>query len=105
VWTSRKYESAGYTSDGFYAGLYFLLVMVFLTMSFCRAYIYYYVGKGGANRVHDSAFASALKAPMHFFHVTPIGKLLAYFSKDTEVRCLVVDCEGMRRKLLGVLHA
>lgn len=59
--------------------------MVFLTMSFGRAYIYYYVGKKGANRVHDSAFGSAIKAPMHFFHVSPIGKLLSYFSKDTEV--------------------
>jgi ABC-type multidrug transport system fused ATPase/permease subunit len=85
VWTSRKYASAGYVSDAFYAGLFGLLVLVFLTMSFCRAYIYYHVGKKGANKVHDSAFAGTIKAPMHFFHVTPIGKLLAYYSKDTEV--------------------
>jgi ABC-type multidrug transport system fused ATPase/permease subunit len=85
IWTSRKYEDAGYTSDAFYAGIYCLLVMVFLAMSFARAFIYYHVGKLGANKVHDASFDAALKAPMHFFHVTPIGNLLAFFSKDTEV--------------------
>lgn len=90
TWTSRKYASAGYDSDAFYAGLFCLLVMVFLAMSFARAFIYYHVGKVGANAIHDAAFDAALKAPMHFFHVTPIGNLLAYFSKDTEVRCILV---------------
>ena len=108
-WTSRKYASAGYTSDAFYAGIYGLLVIVFLAMSFARAFIYYHVGKLGANTVHDTAFDAALKAPMHFFHVTPIGNLLAFFSKDTEViddmlvdnmlmyqvRWLLVDGTGM----------
>jgi ABC-type multidrug transport system fused ATPase/permease subunit len=84
-WTSRKYEDAGFTSDAFYAGIYCLLVMVFLAMSFARAFIYYHVGKLGANTIHDASFDAALKAPMHFFHVTPIGNLLAFFSKDTEV--------------------
>jgi ATP-binding cassette subfamily C (CFTR/MRP) protein 1 len=34
VWSSRKYAPAGYTSDAFYAGLYGLLVFVFLCFSF-----------------------------------------------------------------------
>ena len=84
VWTKRKYEPQGYTSDAFYAGLYVLCVMVFLCLSFIRAYYWYWAGKDTANRIHDKAFGSALKAPMHFFHVTPIGKLLAFFSKDVD---------------------
>ncbi len=85
VWTKRKYEDAGYTADAFYAGLYGLLVFVFLLMSFLRAYFYFYTGKVGANNIHDASFSAALIAPMHFFHVTPVGKLLSFFSKDTDV--------------------
>lgn len=100
-WTSRKYEDAGFTSDAFYAGIYCLLVFVFLSMSFARAFIYYHVGKRGANTVHDTAFDAALKAPMHFFHVTPIGNLLAFFSKDTEV---IDDMLGTWRDVCSPWH-
>ncbi|GAX11414.1 hypothetical protein FisN_22Lh092 [Fistulifera solaris] len=84
VWTKRKYEPER-TADSFYAGLYGLLVFVFLCMSFLRAFFYFRTGKVGAMNIHDAAFAAALKAPMHFFHVTPVGKLLAFFSKDVEI--------------------
>jgi len=85
VWTKRKYEPNGYTSDAFYAGIYVMLVIVFLCLSFTRAYYYYFTGKRAANKIHDEAFITALKAPMHFFHVTPIGKLLSFFSKDIDI--------------------
>lgn len=85
VWSKRKYEDAGYTADAFYAGLYSMLVFLFLFMAFLRAFVWYNVGKGGANNIHNLTFGAALKAPMHFFHVTPIGKLLSFFSKDIDV--------------------
>jgi len=84
VWTKRKYEPQGYTADAFYAGLYGLLVFTFLIMAFIRAYFYFYAGKVGSNNIHDSSFNAALRAPMHFFHVTPVGKLLSFFSKDID---------------------
>jgi ABC-type multidrug transport system fused ATPase/permease subunit len=59
--------------------------IVFLALSFLRAYFWHYAGKRGGSKIHDAAFGAALIAPMHFFHVTPIGKLLAFFSHDTEV--------------------
>jgi ABC-type multidrug transport system fused ATPase/permease subunit len=82
IWSRRKYKSAGYDQDGFYAGLYALSVFVFILLSFTRAFYYYFIGRTGSQRIHDAAFGAALKAPMHFFHVTPIGKLLSFFSKD-----------------------
>jgi ATP-binding cassette, subfamily C (CFTR/MRP), member 1 len=84
TWSKRKFAPDGYTEDAFYAGLYALLVHVFLFLAFLRAYVYFYVGKIGANNIHDATFGAALKAPMHFFHVTPIGKLLSFFSKDVD---------------------
>ena len=51
-------------------------------ISFLRAYYYYYAGRVAASNIHDLAFARVLNASMHFFHVTPIGKLLSFFTKD-----------------------
>lgn len=84
-WSQRRYEPAGFTSASFYAGIYSLLVFAFLFLAFLRAFVWYFVGKNGANSIHDKTFGAALKAPMHFFHVTPIGKLLSFFSKDIDV--------------------
>ena len=84
VWSKRKYAPE-FTSAAFYAGIYSLLVITFLIMAFIRAFLWYYIGKNGANNIHDKTFGAALKAPMHFFHVTPIGKLLSFFSKDIDV--------------------
>jgi len=57
-------------------------VVAFTAFSFTRAYYYYWAGRKAAKAIHDKAFAAALRAPMHYFHVTPIGQLLAFFSKD-----------------------
>jgi ABC-type multidrug transport system fused ATPase/permease subunit len=84
IWSTRKYADRGLTSDAFYAGMYVGLVLTFLSLAFARAFFFYFVGKVGANNIHDQAFSSALKAPMHFFHLTPIGKLLSFFSKDVD---------------------
>jgi ATP-binding cassette, subfamily C (CFTR/MRP), member 1 len=55
-------------------------------MAFLRAFVWYNVGKRGASNIHAMTFGATLKAPMHFFHVTPIGKLLSFFSKDIDVK-------------------
>jgi ABC-type multidrug transport system fused ATPase/permease subunit len=82
VWSKRLYTDEGYTSDAFYAGLYGVTVFAFICISFLRAIWYYYAGRTAASNIHDAAFARVLNAPMHFFHVTPIGKLLSFFTKD-----------------------
>jgi ATP-binding cassette, subfamily C (CFTR/MRP), member 1 len=82
TWSKRKYKDEGYDSDAFYAGLYAVTVAVFIFFSFLRAVWYYYAGRQASSNIHDATFARVLNAPMHFFHVTPIGKLLAFFTKD-----------------------
>jgi ABC-type multidrug transport system fused ATPase/permease subunit len=50
------------------------------------------------------AFGAALKAPMHFFHVTPIGKLLSFFSKDVDtIDDVLVDNMLMFQILFWIL--
>lgn len=82
VWSKRQYTEEGYTSDSFYAGLYAVTVFAFICISFLRAWWYYYAGRTAASHIHDTVFARVLNAPMHYFHVTPIGKLLSFFTKD-----------------------
>jgi ABC-type multidrug transport system fused ATPase/permease subunit len=84
IWNKRSFAPE-MTTDAFYAGMYALTVIGFLFIAFLRAFFYYFAGKIGANTIHNMTFAAALKAPMHFFHVTPIGKLLSFFSKDVEI--------------------
>ena len=104
VWTQRKYSDEGFDSDAFYAGIYAMLVTVFLCLSFTRAFYYYYVGRVGASKLHDLTFGAALKAPMHFFHVTPIGKLLSFFSKDIDtIDDVLVDNMLMFQILFWIL--
>jgi ATP-binding cassette, subfamily C (CFTR/MRP), member 1 len=85
IWSQRKYADRGRTEDIFYTGIYAVLVFAFLCFSFARCYLWFSVGKRAANKIHDLSFEATLKAPMHFFHVTPIGNLLAIFSKDIDV--------------------
>jgi ATP-binding cassette, subfamily C (CFTR/MRP), member 1 len=101
VWTKRRF---GDESDAFYAGIYCLCVFVFLCCSFARAFYWFYLGRRAANIIHDSAFGAALKAPMHFFHVTPIGNLLAFFSRDIDTMDdVLVDNMLMYQILLWIV--
>jgi ABC-type multidrug transport system fused ATPase/permease subunit len=103
VWTKRQYEPEQ-TSDAFYAGIYGLLVFTFLCFSFLRAYYYYYCGRVAATNLHDASFGAVLKAPMHFFHVTPVGKLLTFFSKDIDtIDDVMVDNMLMFQILFWIL--
>jgi ATP-binding cassette subfamily C (CFTR/MRP) protein 1 len=104
VWTNRQFEDEGFTSDAFYASIYCMLVFVFLCLSFLRAFYWFYLGRNAGNKLHDMAFGAALKAPMHFFHVTPIGNLLSFFSKDVDtIDDVLVDNMLMYQILLWIV--
>jgi hypothetical protein len=72
-----KYKDQEYDSDSCDAGLYDTIVGAFICVPFSRALRYYYTGR------QDAAIPSArvLNASMHFFHGTPYGKLIAFFSE------------------------
>jgi ATP-binding cassette subfamily C (CFTR/MRP) protein 1 len=85
VWSKRMYTDEGYTTDAFYAGIYSGLVLFFLLLAFIRAFFWYWAGKNASNKIHNDVAVATMKAPMHFFHVTPIGKLLSFFSHDIDI--------------------
>jgi ATP-binding cassette subfamily C (CFTR/MRP) protein 1 len=81
TWTTRQYGLLGELQ---YTTIYFGLVMLFVIGAFVRAYVYHCLGILAARRAHQGAFEALLRAPMAYFITTPVGNLLAFFSKDLE---------------------
>ncbi|KAG8935573.1 hypothetical protein FRC02_007501 [Tulasnella sp. 418] len=81
-WTSRKisqFENKDYM--GVYAGLG--AGNAFAT--FCAAYCFCIAGLRASYHLHSKAFQSVLKSPTSFFDTSPTGRIVARFSRDTEV--------------------
>jgi ATP-binding cassette, subfamily C (CFTR/MRP), member 1 len=80
-WTTRQYSLLGELQ---YTTIYFGLVMLFVIGAYVRSYVYHCLGILAARRAHQGAFQALLRAPMAYFITTPVGNLLAFFSKDLE---------------------
>ena len=80
-WTTRQYSILGELQ---YTTIYFGLVMLFVIGAYVRSYVYHCLGIRAARKAHQGAFQALLRAPMAYFITTPVGNLLAFFSKDLE---------------------
>lgn len=81
-WTEYKFKSK---SEGFYIGFYIMfcfLAFIFLAIQFI---FMVYLSTGTAVRLNIMAFKKVLLAPMAFMDVTPTGRILNRFTKDTDV--------------------
>lgn len=47
-----------------------------------------------AKLIHANLLDKVLKAPLHFFEVTPLGRILARFSKDVDVLDTLLPMEA-----------
>ena len=81
TWTTRQYKILGELQ---YITIYFGLVMLFVIGAYLRSYVYHCLGMLAARKAHDGALRALLRAPMSYFITTPVGNLLAFFSKDLE---------------------
>ncbi len=81
TWTTRQYSLLGELQ---YTTIYFGLVMFFVIGAYLRSYMYHCLGILSARKAHDGALQALLRAPMSYFIITPVGNLLAFFSKDLD---------------------
>ena len=83
-WASDSFELGIGSSDylGTYVGGYagFSFAAIFLTL--LSAYLQTYSSLAAAKSLHKNMIQSLLRAPMSFFHSTPLGRILNRFSKD-----------------------
>ena len=68
----------------YYIGVYAVLGLSVIIMSNLQMAWVFYGGVTAARKLHNSLLHRVLHAPLRFFEVTPIGRILNRFSKDIE---------------------
>ena len=68
----------------FYISIYGLFGLAVITSMNLQTLIILFGSLVASRRTHNSLLASVLGAPLRFFEVTPIGRILNRFSKDVE---------------------
>ncbi|CAL8289846.1 unnamed protein product [Lota lota] len=66
----------------FYLGIYGGLTAATLLLGIVRAMLFFHVLVKSTEALHSRMFDAILRAPVHFFDVNPIGRVLNRFSKD-----------------------
>jgi ABC-type multidrug transport system fused ATPase/permease subunit len=62
--------------------VYGLLVGLALVVSLSRASLFFAASMRASTRMHDAMVRRVLRAPLSFFHTTPVGRILNRFSND-----------------------
>ena len=65
-----------------YVPIYGGLFAAALVFSLLRAFVFYQLSLRSSAQLHDRMTVAILKAPVYFFDVNPIGRILNRFSKD-----------------------
>ncbi|ODV74894.1 ATP-binding cassette transporter YOR1 [Cyberlindnera jadinii NRRL Y-1542] len=81
-WISHKFKAR---SDGFYIGLYVMFVILSVIWITAEFVVMGYFSSTAARRLNLKAMKRVLHTPMHFLDVTPMGRILNRFTKDTDV--------------------
>ena len=71
-------------SMGGYMGIFAALGVAAAIFSFIRVVVMMFVGLAASRRLHAGLLKSVISAPLVFFDTTPVGRLLARFTKDIE---------------------
>jgi len=83
VWASSSSQQSI-----FIIGIYGMLCALTMTLSLSKALLFFFSTLKASSYLHSSALKSVLSAPMFFFTMTPIGRILNRFSADlSQVNC------------------
>lgn len=69
-------------SEARYVWVYGLLVGLVMVVSLARASVFFAASMRAATAMHDAMVKRVLRAPLSFFHTTPVGRVLNRFSND-----------------------
>ncbi|XP_018322221.1 probable multidrug resistance-associated protein lethal(2)03659 [Agrilus planipennis] len=62
--------------------IYSVLIIASIILTSLRSIFFYKLAMNASKRLHGTMFSALLKAPMRFFDVNPLGRILNRFSKD-----------------------
>lgn len=85
-WVTYWVKDKTYVDHGkdFYFGIFALLGLAAALTSFVRVLVLQLIGVVASRNLHNNMLTSILHAPMAFFDTTPIGRIIARFSKDMD---------------------
>jgi ABC-type multidrug transport system fused ATPase/permease subunit len=83
-WLTRWASAKDKDNVRFYLGIYAAWNVLSSLLFWARDVSLNIVELRAASRMHNSMFASVMRAPMHFFDTTPIGRILNRFSNDQD---------------------
>lgn len=83
-WTEQEAPGEDPRSLGFYLGIYFALGIAYPVVTFACSAWFYLSTLRASRKMHNAALASVMLAPLSYFDTTPLGRILARFSKDTD---------------------
>lgn len=81
-WISKKFPDR---SDGWYIGIYVMFVILSILTVVLEFIIMGYFSATASKSLNLNAMKRVLHTPMHFLDVTPMGRILNRFTKDTDV--------------------
>mmetsp|Transcript_1805 Transcript_1805/g.6775 ORF Transcript_1805/g.6775 Transcript_1805/m.6775 type:complete len:1016 (-) Transcript_1805:163-3210(-) len=81
-WAQQEALFPGETSTAAFLGVYFALGISYVLLVFFRSLSFIWLALVAARKLHENILKSVLSAPMSFFDVTPIGRILSRFSRD-----------------------
>uniref|UniRef100_A0A6B2KWR0 Uncharacterized protein n=1 Tax=Arcella intermedia TaxID=1963864 RepID=A0A6B2KWR0_9EUKA len=107
-WPNDVADNPGKYPQAFYVGVYSglnVIGSIFLLLYF------YFMSVGSvraSNYLHDDCLTRTIRAPISFFDVTPIGRILSRFSTDmtiidSELFPAILDCSHAGAETVGVL--
>uniref|UniRef100_A0A7S0BN76 Probable ATP-dependent transporter ycf16 n=1 Tax=Rhodosorus marinus TaxID=101924 RepID=A0A7S0BN76_9RHOD len=81
-WSQQEALFPGQTSTIAFLGVYFAFGIGYVLLVFFRSVSFIWLAVVAARKLHENILKSVLSAPMSFFDVTPIGRILSRFSRD-----------------------
>lgn len=71
-------------STVYYLSLYFLIGLVYSTLSSLKTVLGFYAGINASRKIFNLLLSKIMHAKLRFFDATPIGRIMNRFSKDME---------------------
>jgi ABC-type multidrug transport system fused ATPase/permease subunit len=81
VWSARRIS---HWTDGAYLGMYAFISIAVAVVTYIKSLAFTYCGIEAASTLHARLLRSVLNARLTFFDITPLGRILQRFSRDTD---------------------
>ncbi|XP_018322257.1 multidrug resistance-associated protein 4-like [Agrilus planipennis] len=105
--TSIEGSSSNMLSTEWCMIIYTILVIACLLLATNRSLLFYKLGMNASTHLHGNMFSALLRAPMRFFDVNPMGRILNRFTKDIGIidellPRLMLDASSILLIMLGI---